>query len=518
MVNLGGKRTMLGQWRIVLRQAEESARAGRFDEALALIARPDVTDHRQAVHLRGRLAQELVERATRRAKADDMTGALSDLDAAERYGVAPDKLATARLEVAERAVDEVRSEFEAGEPARVVQRVDKLAHHKVSGPALRRLRDAADAWQKAIDELRRGEFGVASEGFDRAERLASGAGSSALAAARRDLETRHKAAHPKVERLYSALASGQSQGAWSEILAAAESVLEVLPEHPAAKQARQRAWQQISAINPSATLPGRSPSPPLGHAAGAKGLETQGIVFLDQTERPEPPARDARKFQLRVASPRGAEFAGEGGANGAGAGHRVLLWADTIGGFLVCMSDRIVIGRAGPDGVADVQVLGDLSRSHATLIRDGDGYVVRAHHPTFINGRQIEQAPLRDGDVIRLGSSVELEFRQPSPVSATARLGILSRHRLPLAVDSVILMAETCIVGPSKQSHILAPDLDAPVVLYRQGKALWCRAPGEFDVDGRNCASRAPLTNKSHVKGRNFSFSLEPVPGKSVDA
>jgi len=31
---------MLGQWRIVLRQAEEAARAGRFDEALALANRP----------------------------------------------------------------------------------------------------------------------------------------------------------------------------------------------------------------------------------------------------------------------------------------------------------------------------------------------------------------------------------------------------------------------------------------------------------------------------------------------
>ena len=49
--------------------------------------------------------------------------------------------------------------------------------------------------------------------------------------------------------------------------------------------------------------------------------------------------------------------------------------------------------------------------------------------------------------MIRLGSTVELEFRQPSPVSATARLAIVSRHRLPLAVDGVLLMAETCIVG-----------------------------------------------------------------------
>ena len=33
MVNPGGESTMLGHWRIVLRQAEEAARAGRYDEA-----------------------------------------------------------------------------------------------------------------------------------------------------------------------------------------------------------------------------------------------------------------------------------------------------------------------------------------------------------------------------------------------------------------------------------------------------------------------------------------------------
>ena len=66
MVNPGGKSIMLGHWRIVLRQAEEAARAGRYDEALALASRPDVADHHHAVQLRGRLAHELVARAARR--------------------------------------------------------------------------------------------------------------------------------------------------------------------------------------------------------------------------------------------------------------------------------------------------------------------------------------------------------------------------------------------------------------------------------------------------------------------
>src|SRR3954464_13132303 len=95
MVNPGGKSTMLGQWRIVLRQAEEAARAGRYNEALALASRPDVADHHHAVQLRGRLSHELIGRAGRRGEADDLAGAIEDLDLAERLGAAPDTLAAA---------------------------------------------------------------------------------------------------------------------------------------------------------------------------------------------------------------------------------------------------------------------------------------------------------------------------------------------------------------------------------------------------------------------------------------
>jgi hypothetical protein len=204
-------------------------------------------------------------------------------------------------------------------------------------------------------------------------------------------------------------------------------------------------------------------------------------------------------------------------SEGVGPKGRFLLWVDAVGGYLVCLDDRIILGRAGPDSPADVPLMGDLSRNHATLVRSGESYMLQAHHSSFINGKPVaDQTVLRDGDVIRLGSTVELEFRQPSPVSATARLAIVSRHRLPLAVDGVLLMAETCIVGGTGQAHIPAAALKDPVVLYRQGNGLWCRAPGSFDVDGRTCAARAPLTLQSSVLGDGFSFSLEPLRSHPV--
>ncbi len=538
MVNPGGESTMLGHWRIVLRQAEEAARAGRFEEAYALANRPDVTDHHHAVQFRSRLALDLIARATRRGAVDDLAGAIEDLNLAERIGAPPDSLAAARLNLADRVADEVRVDLDAGEPVRTLERIEELARHKIGGPSLRRTREIAEAWQSALAEGRRGEFGRAHEQLDRAERLAAGAGAigaqQALALAKTELENRQKGAAPKVETLYMAL----SDGKWPQILAAAEAVLVSVPEHPAARQARTRAWQQIAAIGPgtaaqwpqrgarmaqaAATVgePGERESEEPGHTA-----EPEGIIWLNAAAKQDAGSSPLdRGGNAPAATPRPAVVHRISApprllarVEAAGPKGRFLLWVDAVGGYLVCLDDRIVLGRAGSDSHADVPLMGDLSRNHATLLRNGEGYLLQAHHASFINGKPVvDQAVLHDGDVIRLGSTVELEFRQPSPVSATARLSILSRHRLPLAVDGVLLMAETCIVGEALQAHIPAPALKSPVVLYRQAGALWCRAVGAFDVDGRTCASRAPLTLQSSVLGDGFSFSLEPLGNQPV--
>lgn len=505
---------MLGHWRIVLRQAEESARAGRFDEALTLTSRADVADHRRVVQLRDRLAGDLLGRAGRRAAGDDVAGAMDDMDLAERLGAPPDALAVARQGVADRVAEEVRGDLDAGEPARVVERIEELARRKVGGTPLRRVREAAEAWRSALEEARRGEFGRAVDQLDRAARLAGAGAAAALEAARRDLEARQQAAHPRVDRLYAALAAGK----WTETLAAAEAVLETVPEHPAARQARTLAWQQIGAIAPAAAAP-LPPRSAMVIAAEAEPI--QPIRYLTDVEPGRPPIPQSRRPDRRLTTqelramalhPAGATPPDSPGRPGkTGPAGRFLLWADAVGGYLVCMDEEVVLGRAGPDGEADIPLLGDVARNHAVISRDGDGYVIRANHPTCVNNRKVASAPLRDGDVIRLGPTLELEFRQPSPVSTTARLAILSRHRLPLAVDGVILMGETCIVGPSAQAHVRAPNLADPVVLYRQGGSLWCRAPGTFEVDGRGFEGRARLHPRSGVRGDGFSFSLEPL-------
>lgn len=516
MVKPGGRSTMLGHWRIVLRQAEESARVGRLEDALALASRADVADHRQAVQLRGRLTRELVGRAIRRAEADDLAGAVEDLKLAERYGAAPDELAQARLKLAEQVADEIQGDLEAGDPVRVLERVDRLARDQISDPNLRRYRDAAASWREALTELRAGEFSQARELLERADRQAAGVANEALESARRDLEERQQTAAPKIERLYQAL--GESKN-WGEVLAAAESLLETLPDHPAAQQARAQAWKRIGGLAESVSLPSRHgsqprPIPERVHEEirfseeihqKSPSPKTEGIIFLDEPTLADP------------SSPRAPATSSPAHARASGPTDRFLLWADTVGGFLICRDREVILGRAGADSRADVPILSDLSRNHARIVRQGDGYVIHAHHPTFVNGRKVVgRSPLRDRDVIRLGATVELLFRQPSPISATARLEIVSRHRFPLAVEGVILLAETCIIGSSTQSHIISTRLKEPVVLFRQGDQIGCRMAGAFTVDDQERLSRAPLTLQSRVQSPDLSFSLEPLDPRAV--
>ena len=369
----------------------------------------------------------------------------------------------------------------------------------------------------------------------------------------------------------------------------------IVPEHPAARDARSKAWRQIGALSPTASpLPAR-PAPWANQTIGPDrpnplGEPEPAIRFLDNPPglnrgrstnpselaarfRDQIDARNARRtdqtIPFDVASSEGslrnqdrrcprcgnamqiregnrgaflsclnypkcrgvapiqsrprttasslasaqtfrieAEPSSDRPSTQNG---RFLLWADAIGGYLVCPSDRVVIGRAGGGSRADIPLMGDLAPEHAVIIRDEDGYLITSRHRTLVNGKRVEASPLRDGDVIRLGSTVELEFRQPSPVSATARLAILSRHRLPLTVDGVILLSDTCVIGPPGRSHVPAANIAEPIVLYRQGSDLWCRAGGGFEVDGKPQTGRARLGPRSVVHGEGFSFSVEPL-------
>lgn len=189
---------------------------------------------------------------------------------------------------------------------------------------------------------------------------------------------------------------------------------------------------------------------------------------------------------------------------------RFLLWVDAVGGFLVCCGAQVRLGQAVPESPVEVPLLADLSRHHATIRRDGEGYLLEPLGPTQLNGVPLRQpAWLADGSQIGLGRSLRLRFRRPHPLSATATLEILSHHQTRPTTDRVLLAADTCVLGPSAQGHVLCRNWPAEVVLFRRPDGWHCRADELLEIDGRQAVRSGPLTLRSRVVGPHFAFSLE---------
>lgn len=189
---------------------------------------------------------------------------------------------------------------------------------------------------------------------------------------------------------------------------------------------------------------------------------------------------------------------------------RFMLWVDAVGGYWVCLGDEILIGQPDRQGTADVPILGDLARHHARIRRDGEGFSIEALGAVTVDDRPVRDFDwLRDGSRIQLGESVRLLFRRPHALSGTVRIEFVSRHRTQPSADAVLWMADTCILGPKRQSHVVCHNWLQEVVLYRDADAFYCRTKGELEIDGVMHDGRGRITRNSRIQGEGFSFNLE---------
>jgi FHA domain-containing protein len=189
----------------------------------------------------------------------------------------------------------------------------------------------------------------------------------------------------------------------------------------------------------------------------------------------------------------------------------LVLWIDGVGGYLVCLSHRVTLGQALTDTPVDIALIADVSRHHATIQRDPEGYFLEAPRKVQINGQQAEKALLRSGDRITLGNSCQLQFWQPVAVSTSARLDMVSGHRFAEPVQGVILMADTLVIGPQTQAHVQAPDMTDSLILYRKKNGLAARWPGVLTINGTKYQERGPLDPGSTLVTDQISLALERV-------
>lgn len=193
-------------------------------------------------------------------------------------------------------------------------------------------------------------------------------------------------------------------------------------------------------------------------------------------------------------------------------GSRFILWIDAVGGFLVVEDAAVAIGQAVPGNPVHVPLLADISRHHATIRRDGEGYLIEAIRDVRVDGRVAAPGTwLSDGSLIEVGTAVRLKFRRPHPLSTSARLECASRHQTLPSTSAVLLMSQNLVLGPSPRAHVVCPTWHAEAVLFREREQLFCRAKGKIKVSGTAHVGRAPIDHGSVVEGEGFSFSLEKI-------
>ena len=182
-------------------------------------------------------------------------------------------------------------------------------------------------------------------------------------------------------------------------------------------------------------------------------------------------------------------------------------WMDFVGSFLTFTKPQVRIGQAGRPG-NDIAIMGDISGQHADLIRGDSGVMLVAHSETTVNGKSGDNFLLHNGDRIKM-RTVEMLYHQPVPWCSTARLQLISKHRLPLAMDAILLLGSTCVVGPRTDAHIRTNAQGSLIISWYQGRP-WVRGPGSLKIDGKDYEGVGPLTPTSEVRSPWGFFRWEP--------
>ena len=75
----------------------------------------------------------------------------------------------------------------------------------------------------------------------------------------------------------------------------------------------------------------------------------------------------------------------------------------------------------------------------------------------------------------------------------------------------MLLVAESCVLGPGGNSHVVCPDWSRELVLFRQAEQWYCRTAGRFEIDGAEAFDRGMLRTGSRIAADDFSLTLETI-------
>lgn len=470
---------MFPAWRFKIREAQIALSEGRCDEASALLSRESLRGFLPAKRLSHEVATQLVGRAERKLAAGDSVAGWHDIEQAQSLDGGSELVNQFREQQARLGLEQTRRYLERGETALAERQIAKLEHRRLGGDERRRWKLIVHLISHAKSLSHSGEFTEGCEMLDRATRLLPSDHdplAHEIAARQKILRESNEKLRSLVPALHAAVAAEN----WAEVLSRSQALLELAPGYRPALEARHRAWQAVGMKSPARSV--RKHDPP--------GARPRFVTTL-------PWRKTGTDDTMTTEHTRG---------------RRLITWIDEVGGFMVCLANEVVIGQPTPGGEVDIPVRADLSRRHATIRREGENYILTPVHDARVEGQTVVGPTLlRDNMLVELGESLKLRFSKPHTLSASAVLKIESKHKTEPAVDAIVLMSESCVIGPKKHSHICCPGWTSDLVLFRRGEEVQFRSKEIVEVDEHPGCTSGTIAANSRLSGEEFALSFEEV-------
>lgn len=193
-----------------------------------------------------------------------------------------------------------------------------------------------------------------------------------------------------------------------------------------------------------------------------------------------------------------------------------MMWIDGVGGYLVCPAARNTIGQAITQSNIQIPILGDLQRRHCRIETVERSHYLQPFGNLTVDGKTTCQPQeLRSEQIIELEGGVNLKYARPHPLSGSARLDFLSRHRTQPWSDCVLLASGPLVLGPDPRNHVYCPRWPWDLILFQRKGQWFARTRGKLEIDGIVYNAEGPFQLNSRIVGEEFTISLEPAgPGK----
>ena len=309
---------------------------------------------------------------------------------------------------------------------------------------------------------------------------------------------------------------------WNDVCQLSDQILELAPKHEIALGAKRHAMQRIkrrTSVGSRLTNVPESPkqdddvlvTPKTNTSSG--GNNNSGLA---ETTTPQKPSRsDSRSSDVSTKIANSGVLESDSDLeSGLAQTSSFLIWVDGVGGYLVCTKPVNFIGQAVDGAPVSIPLQADVRQRHARIETISGQHVIQPLGPVAIDGREVpvdESIAIRTGQQISLGSKVRLAYRQDHPLSKSARLDFVSRHRTLPWSDGVVLAGQSIILGPNPNNHIFCPNWKSDLILFKRNDTWFAKSEQGFCVDDQPLATESEIRFDSRLFGDSFSLKLEPV-------